>query len=734
MMLRETIDLIATQNGRRFHPTESDISEATLITQNMKIHRERTGLKPISEFQFPNDYTYDIECYPNFFSCSIRHELTFRRWIYEVSNIDGFIVDQSPALYEFLMSLAHFKCRMVGFNNLHYDYPLLHFFIECGGRVTCEMMFTRSRAIFDDKSGRQFNVWDNQRFIPQLDLLKIHHFDNKTKMTSLKMLEFNMRSENIKDLPYDPSIKVTRDQADGLLTYNDHDVDETGAFYIHSLPMIEFRAELSTTYNRDFTNHNDTKIGKDYFLMKLEEAGINTKHVQSPRDSIAIAEVIFPYINFENPEFNRILEFFRSSILDKKDKNGMLELKGYFKGVSAIIDGFQFNFGAGGIHGSLRKTIIRESATHKIIDIDVASYYPNIAIKNDLFPEHLAIFFCQIYLDVYDLRKLYKKGTPENAMLKLALNGVYGDSNNPYSPFLDPKYTLAITVNGQLMLCMLAEQLMKIPDLTMVQINTDGLTFLCPNEYEEHAMNLKTWWEGITKLELERNDYSLMAVRDVNAYLAVTTEGKVKRIGAYAHELALDNASTRELTWNKNQSSVVVAKAAEAALVHGTSIPEFIKKHDDIFDFMLRTKVPRSSSLEMHSDVMWGDQVALQRVTKLQNISRYYASNTGGYLKKIMPPTPLMIEHWNTGTHYQHESTEDYKVTKEGKRPPSGRYKPVPLNEVTLEPSNRVMSVSKGVLVTDCSCMDDFNDDINYEYYIKETRKLVDVLLMEDEI
>jgi len=52
-------------------------------------------------------------------------------------------------------------------------------------------------------------------------------------------------------------------------------------------------------------------------------------------------------------------------------------------------------------------------------------------------------------------------------MLKLALNGTFGDSNNIYSVFYDPQFTMAITVNGQLMLCMLAERLMTIPGLAL---------------------------------------------------------------------------------------------------------------------------------------------------------------------------------------------------------------------------------------------------------------------------
>lgn len=65
-----------------------------------------------------------------------------------------------------------------------------------------------------------------------------------------------------------------------------------------------------------------------------------------------------------------------------------------------------------------------------------SSMYPNIAISNNVFPQHLTKRFCDIYKDVYEQRKSYAKGTAENAMLKLALNGVYGDSNNQFGPFM----------------------------------------------------------------------------------------------------------------------------------------------------------------------------------------------------------------------------------------------------------------------------------------------------------
>lgn len=721
-MLHETIDQLCIEAGRRFRPTEEIIALAQrIVTEKCNGHESDC---------FPQDYVYDIESYPNFFSCSITHAMTFRRWRFEISEY----VDQSRELYDYLISLTHIQgARMVGFNNLHYDYPVLHYFIENQGYVNYAQLKQRSNDIFNDHSGRKFQLWENQHFIPQVDLMKIHHFDNKAKMTGLKTLEMNMRSENIKDLPYDPNERLTREQALEVLDYNDHDVDETLKFYKYSLPMIRFRYELNQKYpDKNFTNFNDTKIGKEFFVMKLNESGIVANNrTQTKRSSVNIGEVLLPYISFEHPEFQRILNFFRGSTVDKLDKNGMLEMKGFFKGVSANIDGFDYDFGAGGIHGSLHKTIVRESETHALIDIDVASYYPNLAIANGFYPEHLTDKFCEVYQQVYNMRKSYAKGTAENAMLKLALNGVYGASNDKFSPFLDPKYTLATTVNGQLLLCMLAEQLMKIPNLKMVQINTDGLTYLCPREYVDHTMNLKTWWEQLTNLELERADYKMIAIRDVNSYLAVTTDGKVKRIGAYASELACDNPATRELAWHKNQSAVIVALAAEQALVNNTPIEQFIRGHEDDFDFMLSTKVPRSSRLELQNDIHWqGVKICKQREV-IQNISRYVVAKQGKDLVKVMPPTEAQITKWREGEHWKHRKSGDYKVRDAGKGAPSGMYDLVEPN--SPYPPHREMRVEAGWLVKDCSDVSDFNrKDINYDYYINETRKLVDELLLNE--
>jgi (2Fe-2S) ferredoxin len=176
-------------------------------------------------------------------------------------------------------------------------------------------------------------------------------------------------------------------------------------------------------------------------------------------------------------------------------------------------------------------------------------------------------------------------------------------------------YTMTITLNGQLLLCLLAEQLIKIPQTELVQINTDGLTIRTPRVYQDHVNTVVKWWEDVTKLQLEAAEYKSMMIADVNSYVAVYQNGKVKRKGRYEYNVA----------WHQNASSLVVPKVAEKVLIEGAPIRQTIEQWPDIMDFMLRVKVPRSSHL------LWGED-------KVQNTTRYYVAKGGKPLTKVMPP------------------------------------------------------------------------------------------------
>lgn len=605
-------------------------------------------------------YVYDIETYPNVFTCVIERFNTGEQFVFEWSER----CDDIEYFKNFISFIGSANASMVGFNNIGFDYPVIHQIINKYPNYTLAEMFLFVIEIINAPKDQRFNhiIWDKDRIVRQIDLYKINHFDNNARSTSLKILEFNMQFKNLQDLPYKPGTPLLVDQIDPLIHYNKHDVKATKEFFIHCKKAITLRDNLSDKFGKDFTNHNDTKIGKDYFIKRLEEHKKGTCYDwssgkrqprQTIRPTIHLGDVILPYVAFEHPELKRILSWFQNKVIT--------ETKGSIKDLSCTIDGFQFNFGTGGIHGSIDSQSVFSDTENVIIDLDVASYYPNLAIVNKLYPEHLGEQFCDIYKDMYQQRKQHTKGTPENAMFKLALNGTYGDSNSRFSPFYDPNFTMSITINGQLLLCMLAEQCMKTPGLRMIQINTDGLTFKVPRCYVDHIRAICHWWESATDLELEEAVYDRMMIRDVNNYIAEYKYGKLKRKGKYEYKLG----------WHQNHSSLVIPKAAVEYLLNGTEPSEFLRKHDDAMDFLLRAKVPRTSRL------MYG-------VQEIQRISRYYVSNGGQPLVKVMPPLKKNPE------------------------------------------KERSIGINVGWLTTVCNDLSDFDPDtINYCYYESEIEKLI---------
>jgi hypothetical protein len=182
---------------------------------------------------------------------------------------------------------------------------------------------------------------------------------------------------------------------------------------------------------------------------------------------------------------------------------------------------------------------------------------------------------------------------------------------------------MTITLNGQLLLCVLAEGMMTIPGLRILQVNTDGMTVRVPRDMKVLVDLARLGWEDRTGLQLEEAIYKSMMVRDVNNYIGVYENGGVKRKGAYEYDI----------DWHQNGSALVVPKVAEQHLVYGKPIRETVENWSEMMDFMLRTKVPRNSYLQ------WGDE-------QVQNVSRYYIAKGGKALHKWMPPLAKKPDVW----------------------------------------------------------------------------------------
>jgi hypothetical protein len=457
---------------------------------------------------------FDLECFPNFFSCAAIGADDPFKYYFEISDWRN----DSAALREWLSSLT----LMIGFNNVAFDYPILHRFIEMDTQSAQELYAFAKMLITTQDENRFANmIYPSDRHVPQLDLFKLHHFDNKARMTSLKALEFSMRMDSVEDLPFPVGTVLTAEQAQIMREYNEHDVLATKMFYQESLPAIHFRETLVEKYpKQDWLNFNDTKIGAEIFQMQLEAAGVECyaygpggrKPRQTLRPTLVLKDAILSWIEFENPEFARVLDWLRGQVIT--------ETKGVFTDLVAHTYGLNVVFGTGGLHAAVENEIIVSNDNLIIESKDVSSYYPNLSIVNRFYPEHLGEKFCDIYKELYEQRKSHKKGSPENAALKLALNGSYGKSNDKFSIFYDPLFTLKITLNGQLLLCLLIENLMKVPTVMLIMVNTDGLEYSIHPQHIEQANQVCDWWMKKTGLTLEGARYSRLFIRDCNNYLA----------------------------------------------------------------------------------------------------------------------------------------------------------------------------------------------------------------------
>lgn len=279
---------------------------------------------------------------------------------------------------------------------------------------------------------------------------------------------------------------------------------------------------------------------------------------------------------------------------------------------------------------------------------------------------------------------------------------------------------MAITVNGQLSLCMLAESLLEIDGLEIIQVNTDGITVRTRRDSIDQFTLKCSSWEFKSGLTLEQAEYSRFFCRDVNNYIAEYTNGAVKRKGEYEWQVG----------WHQNHSAKVVAKAAEAHLLHGTDVEEFIRNHDDQYDFYILGKCDRSSRLIYRKD---------EKNESLQRNNRYYASTTGGEIIKIMPPIKRKVTKkllndfkklgaeftdaeiaWING-HMQMITTIDLHNSLDN-------WTQEQRDAIKLcQPKDREISQCKESLVTVHNEVRRLRN-VNYDYYINQTNKLINKL------
>lgn len=178
-------------------------------------------------------------------------------------------------------------------------------------------------------------------------------------------------------------------------------------------------------------------------------------------------------------------------------------------------------FGWGGLHGAPKGFVEDENV--KLMDVN--SMYPNILINLNGLADKT-----EEYKRILDYRlKLKAEGKKEEqAPYKLILNSTYGLLNNQYSQLNNPHLAFSICINGQIAVYTLAKRLANI-GARIININTDGVAYSINND---HDLKVKEDWEKEFNLNLSVDYFKKWIQKDVNNYIALTNDGKIKVKGA----------------------------------------------------------------------------------------------------------------------------------------------------------------------------------------------------------
>ena len=414
-----------------------------------------------------------------------------------------------------------------------------------------------------------------------------------------------------------------------ILSYNKWDVYSTYLFFLVTLgktdnPIykgrnkIELRQQLQKKFGIPCLNWPDVKIGEQLILkLYSDKTGFNSYELKKAggthRNQINLKDCIPHWANFETPEFN--------SIKSKFQNTSIYSIKGSFS-ESLIYHGIKMDYGTGGLHSCIKSGIYEADDYWMILDEDIGSLYPSLAIQLGLYPEHLGPTFLDIYdKDIVSVRLAEKvKPKKERDMVimegfKLAANGIYGKSGEESSVLYDPLYTMRTTIGGQMFLSLWTEKLVKaIPEIKFIQHNTDGISYLLPRKDFDKAKAIGEEMTRLTGLYIEDNIYSKMIIRDVNNYISVYEDGSTKLKGCFE----IDKE------FHKDPSMRIVPIALKEYFVNNIPVEQTIRNHTNIYDFCLRLKT-NSKSTPIYQYFEDGE---LKKI-ELPRTTRYYVSNPG---------------------------------------------------------------------------------------------------------
>lgn len=639
-------------------------------------------------------YVYDIEVFQNIFHCSVKNTETNDIYKFEISERKNQLrelvkffkqVDKYITWGDYYTTNINIPTNIIfcGYNNLHYDNPIINYIIEYEDKLMqyniptiCSSIFNLSKTITASSEDNidAWKHWKYQIWFDTFDILTML-YSNKLRV-GLKEIQVTMQYPNVQEFVCDWTKPLPLEDFDSMIDYNINDIESTSELLNRCKKDVDLRIAIEDEYGVRVLSKDGVNIGMKILTQKyLEKTGLtwwDIKDLRSPMSVIPLKDVILPFIKYDSPILQRVLEDMKNQIVSPGRK-------GYEN--KFVFNNLRYSVGVGGIHSVNSPEIIIPRDDEMLIDIDVASLYPSMLIEYEFYPRHLGKEFLEVYKQIKDERIEAKHNGDKvkNETLKLALNGLSGNLQNEHNFCYSPFAVMQIRINGQLLLLMLAEKLTQI-GCRIVQANTDGLFVLLKKDAYSKVNSICREWEQLTKLTLEEDRFKAMYQYAINDYFAITEDNKVKEKGMFITAVKLGKGLTPK----------IIPKAVISFFKDGIPVEDTIKNCTDIRDFLMSEKTGK----QWHVEYMNEEQ---------QRTNRFYASTNGGYLWK-----------WKDTGHKEGEIityTEPYV----GER----KYK------ASARQYQNMLTASGVTLLNKFDNKPIEERKINYRYYIMEAYKII---------
>ena len=643
-------------------------------------HRE---LKPINEIQ-PHEFAamvgdeviLDVECYPNYFLIALLHIKTGKAAIFEISP------DSSIDCMKLAWCLYAFKTYT--FNGNHYDMPLVYMALKGYG---CKELKQASNRIIDE-DWRVDDIYEAYNIVPPF----MNHIDIMAVCPlkgTLKKYAGRLHAKRMQELPYDPYKDLSQEQALDIKNYCVHADCQNTLLLIENLrEELKLREVMSAKYGIDLRSKSDAQmaeavmkkelakiLGRDPkrptlaegYKCEYKDTGLITFH--SPHLQKAYNDVLAAKFSLDNggspvwPVGLGVLE---------KNKQGK-----FVWGLKLKINETVYKIGMGGIHSQEKSIAHTSCAEYILLDRDVASYYPRIILNQKLFPKHLGAPFLLVYDGIVVARLTAKqaKDIIGANSLKIVINGGFGKFGSKWSIIYSPDLLLQVTISGQFFLLMLAERL-ELAGIRVVSANTDGLVSKVRRSDRHIFEAIVKQWEADTLFETEETGYQALYSKDVNNYIAV----KYK-----------EDKATEKLNYGKNWLD-----EKEVCKLKGAYANPWPDKKAQIFRFHVNPTFQICTEA-ICAFLLSGTPIE-QTIRQCEDITKFVAvrdvkggaHKDGQFVGKFI--------RWYSSIHVR--GTINYVLS-----------------------NNKVPETEGGK-----PCMDlpeQFPDDINYEWYVQRTKKMM---------